>query len=84
MERNLAALPGIVLRSALRAVIAGAGIGDVAGIELRPGSDRLYGPAGLGHSLRLPTMPHRVEVVTVTRKSAELESPLALARRVVM
>jgi hypothetical protein len=59
VERNLAALPGIVLRSALRAVIAGAGIGDVAGIELRPGSDRLYGPAGLGHSLRLPTMPHK-------------------------
>jgi hypothetical protein len=59
VERSLWALPGIVLRSALRAGRGGAGIGDVAGIELRPGSDRLYGPAGLGHSLRLPTMPHK-------------------------
>jgi len=55
--------PGSLLRRALLAFIAEADVvgldGDLgaAHIELRPGADRLNGP--LGHSLRLPTMPHK-------------------------
>jgi len=51
-------LPAVVLRHALHAILAGAGIVQAEGIELRPGSDRLHGAESLGHALRLPTMPH--------------------------
>lgn len=56
---ELARLPGFVLRFALRATLEAAGVDGLAAIELRPGSDRLSRPDGLGHSLRLPTMPHK-------------------------
>lgn len=54
-----ASLPGVVLRFALRAALAASGFDGSPVIELRPGSDRLSRPDGLGHSLRLPTMPHK-------------------------
>lgn len=52
-------VPGIVLRGALRAALGAVGLAQTPDIELRPGSDRLSGPDGLGHALRLPTMPHK-------------------------
>lgn len=52
-------LPGIVLRYALLAALQAAGFDDSSTIELRPGSDRLSHLDGLGHSLRLPTMPQK-------------------------
>lgn len=52
-------LPGISLRYALRATLQTMSLDALRGIELRPGSDRLGRPDGLGHSLRLPTMPHK-------------------------
>lgn len=55
-----ATLPGVVLRFALNAVLQASGMADRPGIELRPGADRLSGPDGLGHALRLPTMPHPI------------------------
>lgn len=57
--KELAGLPGVVLRFALRAALAAAGLDGSPAIELRPGSDRLARPDGLGHALRLPTMPHK-------------------------
>lgn len=51
--------PAIVVRHALRAFIARAGVEPDPRIELRPGQDRLSGPEGLGHALRMPMMPHR-------------------------
>lgn len=56
---ELARLPGIVLRFALRAALAAAHAETLPAIELRPGSDRLSHPDGLGQALRLPTMPHK-------------------------
>lgn len=51
-----AVLPAIVLRRALRAWLAEAGLADAEGIELRPGTDKLSSPDSLGHALRLPTL----------------------------
>lgn len=53
-----ARIPGVVARRALRTFLADAGVAENPKIELRPGQDRLSGPDGLGHALRLPTMPH--------------------------
>lgn len=54
-------LPAVVWRGALRAYEQQVGLStEDPTIELRPGSDRLYGPESLGHALRLPTMPHPV------------------------
>jgi hypothetical protein len=56
---EIASLPGVILRFALRAALAAAGCDGSSAIELRPGSDRLSRPDGLGQALRLPTMPHK-------------------------
>jgi hypothetical protein len=53
------ALPGIVVRRALRAFLQEAGIEPDPKIELRPGQDRLSGPDGVGTALRMPLMPHQ-------------------------
>lgn len=51
--------PGILVRRALIALCAEAGLPVDPKIELRPGSDRIPEEGGLGHCLRLPTMPHQ-------------------------
>lgn len=51
--------PGILIRRALVALCAEAGLPVDPKIELRPGSDRIAEEGGLGHCLRLPTMPHQ-------------------------
>jgi hypothetical protein len=56
---EVGSLPGLVLRFALRAALAAVGLEGSPAIELRPGADRLGRPDGLGHALRLPTMPHK-------------------------
>jgi hypothetical protein len=53
------ALPGIVVRRALRAFMQEAGVEPDPKIELRPGQDRLSGPDGVGTALRMPLMPHQ-------------------------
>jgi hypothetical protein len=50
--------PAILVRRALRAFLARAGVAPDPKIELRPGQDRLGGPEGLGNALRMPLMPH--------------------------
>lgn len=57
--KELASLPGVILRLALRAALAATRLDGSPAIELRPGSDRLSRPDGLGQALRLPTMPHK-------------------------
>jgi hypothetical protein len=53
------ALPGIVVRHALRAFLQEAGVEWNPKIELRPGQDHLNGPDGVGTALRMPLMPHQ-------------------------
>lgn len=52
-------LPAADIRRALRTFLADADLADAPGIELRPATDRLGRTGGVGHSLRLPTMPHK-------------------------
>lgn len=52
-------VPAIVARRAWRSYVAAARVTLDPKIELRPGSDRID-PDGLGHALRMPTMPHQV------------------------
>jgi hypothetical protein len=52
-------LPAVLIRRALRALIAEAGLPDDRKIELRPASDRLNDEDSLGHCIRMPTMPHQ-------------------------
>jgi len=63
-------LPAVVIRHAAKALLQGAGLpDDDPHIEIRPGSDHVDAEwhehvsgavvgTGLGHALRLPTMPH--------------------------
>jgi hypothetical protein len=51
--------PAVLVRRALKALIAEAGLPDDPKIELRPGSDRLNDEDSLGHCIRMPTMPHQ-------------------------
>jgi hypothetical protein len=52
-----AVAPAVAIRAAARGLMQSSGLPDDPHIEVRPGSDTI-GEGGLGHALRLPTMPH--------------------------
>jgi hypothetical protein len=51
-------MPAIVVRRALRSYLDQFGLAENPKVELRPGSDRVSSD-GLGHALRMPSMPHQ-------------------------